>query len=223
MENKAHSPMRKAFTLIELLVVIAIIAILAAMLLPALQKSREAGQSAVCLSQLRQVGHAALLYADDNGGAIVYTGFQSPIGFKTWHNLLGKYLRTPTLGGVIITSENARIYRCPTALSRHAPSVGFGYTYSSNAHICMHTTANPIDPPRFMAETTRHAGILLLGDGSWNDGFQRWMVNMTYGAQTAEAIHNNRANFVFLDGHAESVTKAAYLTPPGSWKMWTLP
>lgn len=63
--------MKKSFTLIELLVVIAIIAILAAMLLPALQNAREAGRGASCTSNLKQIGVVTSMYTDDCGGYVL--------------------------------------------------------------------------------------------------------------------------------------------------------
>jgi prepilin-type N-terminal cleavage/methylation domain-containing protein/prepilin-type processing-associated H-X9-DG protein len=93
---------RKGFTLIELLVVVAIIAILAAMLLPALSKARERARQAVCLSNLKQIGLAFLMYLEDYDNWIPYgyvegglwSGYGDP-NIGPWYFLLSKYFKIP--------------------------------------------------------------------------------------------------------------------------------
>jgi prepilin-type N-terminal cleavage/methylation domain-containing protein len=74
---------RRAFTLVELLVVIAVVALLAALLLPVLAAAQQKGRKAACLSNLRQLGIALQLYANDSGGRIPYgpiaPSFTSPM------------------------------------------------------------------------------------------------------------------------------------------------
>ena len=87
-----ESPVR-SFTLIELLVVIAIIAILAAILLPALNKARERGYQARCLGNLKTINQAHLMYSDDNDGMTIFSKMTTEANNAKpsqliWHGML---------------------------------------------------------------------------------------------------------------------------------------
>ncbi len=113
---------RRAFTLLELLVVIAIIAILAAMLMPALGRAREAGRGTACLSNLRQVGVAFQLYVQDNDSRLPVMRDRSVATENT--------LPSPD---TVLSNHlgNVRVLRCPSDRAGIYEQTGSSYSWNS--------------------------------------------------------------------------------------------
>jgi prepilin-type N-terminal cleavage/methylation domain-containing protein/prepilin-type processing-associated H-X9-DG protein len=106
---------RKGFTLIELLVVIAIIAVLMGIFMPALRKAKEQGRAAVCLNNLKQIGLASQLYAEDNDLRIPRAEIYGDTNAEmiTWQVLFMKYLGGRKSSDLIEWYE-VKAYNCPS-------------------------------------------------------------------------------------------------------------
>ena len=122
-DHRQRQPIRAPFTLIELLVVIAIIAVIAAMLLPALKGARDKAQQILCVSNQKQLGVLMLMYAEENEDAL--PGPTSTHSYSRGSILYAWYgwnVGSATLGDLWVAGymDDIRLYYCPSASGARA-------------------------------------------------------------------------------------------------------
>ena len=211
----------RGFTLIELLVVIAIIALLLAILMPALQRVKKQAQGVVCQSNLKQIGAAAFMYAGEYE-QFVPRGRAGGTG-KAWFQLFMPFLSQKPINN---DYRSVDIYRCPSYPDKEQTVcyVVNGWRFSSPTDM----TGNEIVDPSKLSECEQPAFTIFLADnedGPWrhivtsaaSDGHNRCDVwapqhlpnrdetDVTRGRRVARARHRKGSNCLFLDWHVDYV------------------
>jgi prepilin-type processing-associated H-X9-DG protein/prepilin-type N-terminal cleavage/methylation domain-containing protein len=213
----------RSFTLIEVLVVSAIVSVLAALVLPALKSAKEAGSQARCMSNMRQLGQAFRMYADDRGGKYPLTWVNNSDNWQSflgWQALRGNYLPQEWMC-YNSTSTAIRIkpkFLCPTMVTRYRISGdhdNWGYCINSTRVDVVYAGGGW---PWFRPDVTganhdtlfqRTSACAVLTDGN----FGSWNSDTDWDAFTisdpvdwqVQPVHGERANTLFMDGHVAAM------------------
>lgn len=194
----------RGFTLVELLVVITIIVGLTAVSVPISRSFIERGHERKCAANLRQIGVATMLYAADNQMTLPVTSHQRRKGGKSWTLTLQPY------------ASGTITFKCPRDPVSERP-----YTYVINDFL----TPNPAGAPELnysiLAKIDRPESTVMFAEASEiyqnSDHFHfaefhgGAVPDSVFEAQVNTDAHSGRANYLFADGHIETLTRQAAL------------
>jgi len=194
---------KRAFTLIELLVVIAIIAILAALLLPAISRAKTASQGTFCLNNLKQWGTATQLFVGENDDFLPQDGTPNGTSLNEgWYIDLPRMLKIPNYHEMPWHTNSAidpgrSLWICPSNPRR---SNGINLF-----HYCLNEHVNGIGIGNQVKLSSVHAPtrvVWLFDNGKLAAVAQQNNVHTN--------LHNRGANFTFLDGHSARFKNTEY-------------
>ncbi|MCE5238906.1 DUF1559 domain-containing protein [bacterium] len=218
--------MRKGFTLIELLVVIAIIAILAAILFPVFAKAREKARQSSCLSNLKQLGLAAMQYAQDYDERIVkcYLYWSSTFS-QTQYRWYWQANSNPGMLWPYV--KNSQVFMCPS-VGKHAYGISFVGQTGADPGTAIGTIQSPAETVLFADSLLWHGDpdTGMGGDSVPGKVFKYSDRNSAgrltsgcYGGGLVAKRHNDGANFAFCDGHCKWMQPMATESPVNMWDL----
>lgn len=196
---KKQRLIKRHFTLIELLIVVAIIAILAAILLPALSKAKESAWRISCGNNMRQVGFAFNAYADESDDYLPPVVDWNGAALSNWWDMSRIWRKAFDHNWTLKRWEKS-YFACPTIYAKLPPA-----TSGVSAHYAMNSGYLGYEPftPHRRGRCRAPSATLLLSEG--------------YGRHLHPQFnfipyfhHSGRANIIFMDNHLETMKAGAY-------------